>query len=108
MRCLVLGARRYDFKDDDGARVEGAKLHYLTLDATEDAYPDPDRVGEIPFEVSAPLALFEEFSQAPAFYDVEFRQRPGRGGRPTLQVAGVSYQGPVSFGSPTRPELEKA
>lgn len=97
MRCLVLGARRYDFKDDDGSRVEGAKLHYLTLDATED--DDPDRVGEIPFEVSAPLSLFPELREAPAFYDVEFRQRPGRGGRPTLQVVGVSYQGPASFGA---------
>lgn len=97
MRCLVLGARRYSFKDDDGSKVEGAKLHYLTLDASED--PDPDRVGEIPFEVSAPLSLFPELSEAPAYYDVEFRQRPGRGGRPTLQVAGVSYQGPVSLGA---------
>lgn len=97
MRCLVLGARRYSFKDDDGALVEGAKLHYLTLDGELDG--STDEIGEIPFEVSIPRDVFAQLREAPAFYDVDFRQRPGRGGRPTLQAAGVSYQGPVSFGA---------
>ena len=98
MRCLVLGVRRYSFKDDDGERVEGAKLHYLTLDASEDEDLDVDQRGEIPFEVSAPLGLYDKLGEVPAFYDVDFRQRPGRGGRPTLQAAGVSYLGPCRLG----------
>lgn len=91
-----MGARRYDFKDDaSGERVEGAKLHYLTLDGEQDG--DTNRHGEIPFEVSVPQSLFDEFASTPAFFDVEFRQRAGRGGRPTLQVAGVSYLGPADL-----------
>lgn len=96
MRCLVLAARRYSFKDSEtGALVEGAKLHYLTLDGEQDG--DTDQRGEVPFEVSIPLAVYEELREVPAFYDVDFRQRPGRGGRPTLQAVGLSYQGEVSF-----------
>ncbi len=97
MRCLVLGARRYDFKDDDGGRVEGATLHYLTLDGSQDGATG-DQVGEIPMQVSAPSSLFHQLTEVPAFYDVDFRQRPGRGGRPTLQAAGVSYEGPAPLG----------
>lgn len=93
MRCLVLGARRYSFRSDDGERVEGVTLHYLTLDGERDTPTDDDQVGEIPFSVSAPISLFPELRSAPAYYDVDFRQRPGRGGRPTLQAAGVSYLG---------------
>ncbi len=102
MRCLVLAARRYSFKDSEtGALVEGAKLHYLTLDGEQDG--DTDQRGEIPFEVSIPRHVYEELGEVPAFYDVDFRQRPGRGGRPTLQAAGLSYQAAASFGEPTTP-----
>ena len=98
MRCLVLGARRYDFKDDDGARVEGVTLHYLTLDSALAGATD-DQLGELPMQVSAPPSVFHQLTEVPAFYEVDFRQRPGRGGRPTLQAAGVSYQGAAPFGA---------
>lgn len=97
MRCLVLGARRYSFRSDDGERVEGATLHYLTLDGEPDTSTG-DEKGEIPLAVSAPLAVFQDLRTAPAFYDVDFRQRPGKGGRPTLQATGVSYLGEASLG----------
>ncbi len=101
-----MGARRYGFNDDDGKRVEGSKLHYLTLDASEDEDLDVDRRGEIPFEVSAPLAVFDQLGEVPAFYDVDFRQRPGVRGRPTLQAAGVSYSGPARLGDPTPAKVD--
>jgi len=91
-----LGARRYSFKDDDGQRVEGATLHYLTLDGSQDG--TTDEVGEIPLAVSAPHSVFAQLTEVPAYYDVDFRQRPGRGGRPTLQAAGVSYLGEAAIG----------
>lgn len=93
MRCVVLGARRYDFKDDAGGRVEGVTLHYLTQDGIEDA----NQKGNIPLQVSAPSDVYHQLSQVPAEYDIEFRQRPGRGGKPTLTAAGVSYVGEASF-----------
>lgn len=99
MQVLVLGARRYDFKDDDGARVEGVTVHYLTVDPEDEGSPgDENQKGEIPFSVSAPASVFHQFEQLPGYYEVDFRQRPGRGGRPTLQAARVSYAGAVSLG----------
>lgn len=91
MRCLVLGARRYDFKDDDGGRVEGVTLHYLTLDGSDDS----DVKGEIPFSCSAPSDLYHQLERLPAYYDVDFRQRPGRGGKPTVQAVGVRMRSEV-------------
>lgn len=96
MRCLVLGARRYDFKDDDGGRVEGVTLHYLTLDGSLDG--STDQRGEIPMQVSAPMAVFKELDECPGYYEVDFKQRPGRGGRPTLQAAGLSYLAAAPIG----------
>ncbi len=96
MRCLVLGARRYNFKDDVGEQVRFTKLHYLIEDASE-GIPDEDQVGEPPFEVVGPLELFDSLSPGRGFYDVEFRQTPGRRGRPTLQPVAATYEGPASF-----------
>ncbi len=90
----MLGIRRYGFKDDGGERVEGSKISYLTLDAED----EEDSRGEIPLEVSAPRSMFEKFDDLPAFYDLDFRQRPGRGGKPTLQIAALKYAGPASIG----------
>jgi hypothetical protein len=90
-----LGARRYDFKDDDGGRVEGVTLHYLTLEGSDGS----DSRGEIPFSCSSPPALYHQLEELPGMYEVDFRQRPGRGGKPTLQAVGVSYSGEPSFGA---------
>lgn len=96
MRCLVLGARRYDFKDDGGARVEGVTLHYLTSDQDGGG----DQLGIIPLQVSAPPSVFHQMPEVPGRYDVDFRQRPGRGGKPTLTAVGLAFVGGVSFGDP--------
>lgn len=98
MECLVLGARRYDFKDDDGGRVEGVTLHYLTLDSIDSGEVDENQKGEIPFSVSAPTAVYHQLEQLPGYYEVDFRQRPGRGGKPTLQATWVSYAREFSVG----------
>lgn len=102
MRCLVLGARRYDFKDNDGGRVEGVSLHYLTLDGSDDS----DVRGEIPLSCSAPPAVFHQLEELPGMYEVDFRQRPGRGGRPQLVCAGLEYIGAAPIGVSTNGSRE--
>jgi hypothetical protein len=97
-----LGARRYDFKDDDGARIEGVTLHYLTSD--QDG--GEDQKGTIPLQVSAPPSTFHQLEVLPGRYDVDFRQRPGRGGKPTLTASGVDYLGPISLGDPENGSTE--
>jgi hypothetical protein len=91
--CLLLSARRYDFKDDDGRRIEGVTLTYLTGDVDNEA----DRRGQSPLSIPAPMDVWHSLQSVPGFYQVDFRQRPGKGGRPTLQAVGVEFLGAVAL-----------
>lgn len=95
MRCLVLGARPYDFRDDDGARVSGATVHYLTSTPASDA----GAVGFLPMNLPASAEVGDQIKAqgAPAFYDIEFGQRPGRGGRPQTTLSAVEFIGAASI-----------
>jgi len=91
--CLLLSARRYQFEDDKGKSVEGCTLTYLTgdVDATG------DRRGAAPLSINGPADLFGSLSALPGVYDVDFKQRPGPKGRPTLQVVGLHYRSALSL-----------
>jgi hypothetical protein len=91
--CLLLSARRYDFKDDDGRRIEGVTLTYLTGDVDHEA----DRRGQSPLSIPAPVDVWHQLQAVPGFYQVDFRQRPGKGGRPALQAVGVEFLAPVAL-----------
>jgi hypothetical protein len=94
--CLILAARRYDFKDEDGRRIEGVTLTYLTGDIDREA----DRVGQASLSIPAPVAVWHQLQAVPGFYQVDFRQRPGKGGRPALQAVGLEYIAPVTLQAP--------
>jgi hypothetical protein len=91
--CLILAVRRYDFKDDGGRRVEGVTLTYLTGDVDHDA----NRRGQVPLSIGAPVDIWHELQAVPGVYGIDFRQRPGKGGRPTLQAIGVSFLASASL-----------
>lgn len=93
MRCLVLGARRYSFKDDAGELVEGVTMHYLA-----EPVESRDEIGYLPLSISAPVQVFRELRSLPAYADIDFRQRPGRNGRPQLVAVGLRYLGEASIG----------
>lgn len=92
-RCIILAARRYDFKDDSGRRVEGVTLNYLTGDPDR----EPDRRGLSPLTIGAPVEVWHQLQQLPGVYAITFRQRPGQRGRPTLQATAVEYVAPVAL-----------
>jgi hypothetical protein len=93
MECLILAARRYDFKDDDGRRIEGVTLTYLTGDVDHEA----DRRGQSSLSIPAPVDVWHQLQAVPGFYQVDFRQRPGKGGRPALQAVGLEFLGAVAL-----------
>jgi hypothetical protein len=96
-RCLILTARRYDFKDEaTGRQVAGVTLTYLTGDQET----EPGRIGQVPLSISAPIGVWNDLGACPGFYDVDFRQRPGKGGKPTLQAVGVSFISAIDLGEP--------
>ncbi len=99
--CLLLSARRYDFKDDDGRRIEGVTLTYLTGEADQES----DRRGFSPLSIPAPVDIWHELQAVPGYYHVNFRQRPGKGGRPTLQAVGLEFIAPVGLEPSNVPAL---
>ena len=93
-RCIVLTARRYDFKDaETGRRVEGVTLTYLTGDVEV----QPDYKGQAVMQIPAPSDVWHQLQAIPGVYGVDFKQRPGPKGRPTLQAVGVDFLSPVDF-----------
>jgi hypothetical protein len=95
--CLVLSARRYSFKDDNGQQIDGVTVTYLT----DDNQDEGNTRGCIPLSITAPLALWEAIPPLPAFCDMEFRQRPGPKGKPTLTLTQVRYLSDGSFQFPS-------
>lgn len=93
-RCIVMTARRYDFKDEGtGRRVEGVTLTYVTGDVEE----QQDYRGRAVMSISAPGELWDKLKALPGVYAVDFKQRPGPKGRPTLQAVGVQFLGDADF-----------
>ena len=86
--CVVLGARSYSFTDDKGKPVSGVSVTYLTGDVEQEA----DRKGAFPLTINGPIELAASFPALPGVYDMDFRQRPGVKGKPTLQVVGANFK----------------
>ena len=92
--CLLLSARRYDFKDDGGKQVEGVTLTYIT----ENVETDGDTRGCQPLSVVGAAALWPKLADVPGVYDLDFKQRPGPKGKPTLQLVGMKYRSAIDLG----------
>jgi len=86
---LLLAAKRYSFKNDQGEQVEGTTLHYLDIEGGPSN--EASRVGFEPLTITAPLEVFESVQEVPALYSLDWRQRPGKNGRPTLSVTGLKW-----------------
>jgi hypothetical protein len=93
-RCIVLTARRYDFKDaETGRRVEGVTLSYMTGDPEA----QPDYRGQAVMSIPAPSEIWHQLQAIPGVYGIDFRQRPGPKGRPTLQAVGAEFIAEADF-----------
>jgi hypothetical protein len=86
--CVLLSARKYDFNDDAGKRVEGVTISYLTGDVETTG----DRRGAAPLTINAPSEVFALLGPLPGLYDVDFKQRAGKNNRPTLMITGVQFR----------------
>ncbi len=98
---ILLSARRYDFKDEaTGKTVQGVNLQYVTRERDD----SDDQRGCLMFTISAPFEVWEQLKAIPGVYDMDFKQRPGKGGRPTLQCVSATYKGSFdALNAPTKP-----
>jgi len=92
--CVLLSARRYDFKDDGGKQVEGVTLTYIT----ENVETEGDTRGCQPMSVAGAASVWSKLGAVPGIYDLDFKQRPGPKGKPTLQLVDVKFVSPVEMG----------
>lgn len=94
MSYLVLHVRPWDFTTDDGEQRKGATVTYLDLTSPT----EPGEVGHPTLNMSVGEELVSSFGQAPAFYDLDFRHRRGKGGKPVLVLAGAQLRQGVALG----------
>ena len=94
MSYLVLHVRPYDFTTNDGKQLRGASVTYLDLSSPTER----GEVGHAPLTMSVGEELVSSFTQAPALYDLDFRHRRGKGGKPVLVLAGAKAIRPVNLG----------
>jgi hypothetical protein len=82
---LVLYVRPYDFQTKEGERCQGATVTYLdlTMQAT-----NPGEHGFAPLQLSIDHEVSKSFTAAPGYYDLEFRQRRGKDGKPQIVLTG--------------------
>ncbi|MEC1746784.1 hypothetical protein [Schinkia azotoformans] len=84
---IVLGIEPVDFADENGERIQGAKVHYLQ--------DEPENFGQA--KGFLPLNLFmrgdhvSKFTQVPGVYDMDFGQRRDRQGKPIMMLRDVSF-----------------
>lgn len=88
---VLLSARQYNFTDDAGKSVQGVTLTYITGDVDSSG----PRRGCAPMSVNAVPEVFAQLDAVPGLYDVDFRQRPGKGGRPTLTATALKLRSPL-------------
>lgn len=93
---LVLNAKRYSFKNDDGEQVEGTTLQYLEPGELVD---ESNRRGAEVLTITAPVDFFDQLPTLPGVYDLGFRQRPGKNGRPTLAVTSARFLSGAELGA---------
>lgn len=93
-KVLVLGhSKPYDFKNDNGASIEGVKISYITARPTI----KPGEVGYTPIQVSINPSMLKEFKEIPGIYDVEFEQVSGRNNRPELAIVAFEFVKPADL-----------
>ena len=93
MKALVVGVKSYSFQNEQGQKIEGAKVSYLTsLESTKN-----NEVGFLPMQVSIPLNMLSQVNNVPALYDVKFDMIPGRNEKPEFVVSGFEYLNEVDY-----------
>jgi hypothetical protein len=91
-KYTVLGAKGYDFKDDNGVRKTGATLYYI-----DERLDQGLLKGYIPFNISVNLDILSKISSFPAVCDIEFKRVPNAKGRAIEVFSSLDYIAPAEI-----------
>ncbi len=95
MSYLVLHVRPFDFSGEDGRQISGSSITYVDLRAEQ----EPGELGRPPLTISVTTQAASAFRQVPGLYELDFRQRRGKAGKPVLTLAGGELKQAVKFDS---------
>lgn len=91
-KYTVLGAKGYDFKDDNGIRKTGATLYYI-----DERLDQGLLKGYIPFNISVDLDTLKKITSFPAICDIEFKRVPNAKGRAVEVFSSLQFIAPVEL-----------
>jgi hypothetical protein len=91
-KYTVLGAKGYDFKDDNGVRKTGATLYYI-----DEPLDQGLMKGYIPFNISVNLETLSKINAFPAVCDIEFKRVPNAKGRAVEVFSSLEYVAPAEI-----------
>lgn len=95
MDCLVISAKKYRFTDEKTGEVKsGLHVQYLDPLMREDT---ENQKGDLPLKVPALENCFDKLTILPAYYDLDFRQRPDAKGKPVLTLASAKLIKEIDF-----------
>jgi len=87
---IVIGTSPFDLVDDNGQRVQGVKVYYLDNDP-EDSNGVNGAKGYFPLNLSIMGDHVDKFGAVPGIYDLDFKQRRDKYGKPQLRLSNVEF-----------------
>lgn len=92
---IVIGTNPFDLVDNNGQRIQGVKVYYLDT--------DPEEVngakGFFPLNLSIMGDHVSKFTSVPGIYDLDFKQKRDKTGKPTLSLRSAEFIEPVTLPS---------
>jgi hypothetical protein len=86
---LIVGAYRYNFKDKDSDRqIAGVSVQILE---PVQADSENNRKGFSPIKVNAPLLVWSDLTELPAFYETSENLRINAQGKAEMSFSGVKF-----------------
>lgn len=92
---IVIGTNPFDLVDEHGQRVQGVKVYYLDSDPED----SNGAKGFFPLNLSIMGDHVNDFKDVPGAYDLEFKQRRDKTGKPVLSLRNVEFIKPVTLPS---------
>lgn len=93
-KYIVLSFKPYDFQNEQGDRVQGAKVSYLNRKPSvregEFGYPP------LIVNITNP-EIIKSIKEVPAIYEMEFEQITGKNNKPELMLTSLEHETPVDF-----------
>lgn len=91
---IVTGIRPYDFvQEKTGERLQGVKVFYLS-DHAED---EPNAKGYFPLNLTLTGDHVSKFTEVPAIYDLDFKWKPDKYGKPQVSLNDVKFVSAVKL-----------